>query len=208
MYLDFLSGLLLLGFVFSLLTALLGIPIAALLTPLSSIGDPAHDYRTAVIQQAIVNVVYAGLIAVAVVLYIDRAPVESGWIYALTGFTVVFGVLGSNMQDRAQEASQSINPSDHAIAEGAGLGFLLGLVGYWLFYLVPDLFLIIPGAELLMNWTIGASRWLIGFGFVQVVLLLFAGLWLLNTGLSILMWSGMAIAAGVGALTGSADSAE
>ena len=202
MYLDFLAGLLLVGFVYSLL---LGVPIGLLLSLSSRWTDARGDYWSHLAQHAVFGVLYAGVIAVLVRMFVTRAPVEHTWLYVLTGFAVVFGSLASNAKDKVKLAAQTREAVDRAIATGAGLGHLTGIAAYFLIYFVPELFLVIPGGEPLLNWTLGVSQWLIGFGLVQVAILALAGWWLLNTGGALLTWGGMAAVAGYDAVFSSSE---
>lgn len=202
MYLDFVAGLLLLGFVFSLVLALVWIPLSLVGALLARWQDPKHQQWSALVTQSLVGVLYAGLIAVSVHLFIERAPVNAEWLYVMTGFIMVFGFLAENARQKQQEANRTMLPHDRAIAEGAVLGHLLGLVGYLVFFFVPALLLALPGADTVLNWTIAASGWLVGFTLVQIVILLFAAGWVFNTGVSLLVYGAMAVVAGFEVLQG------
>ena len=183
MYLTYVAALVLLGFAFRFVLALVAIPFALFSATLSKHSEgPVHLISIA-FNQGMISLLYAAYIALITLLFTSNEAVSSAWPYFLTGLIWVFFALGSNAAGKSQEAAQLAlwqTPEQEAAATGAAIGVLVGLVAYPLFYFLPQLALVIPGAEWFLTSSFRLGVWLGQFWIVRLILLFTVGGYLLN----------------------------
>lgn len=192
MLITYLAALVLLGFAFRALLAVIAIPLALLSILVSRRADDRMQLWSVVFNQGIIALLYTAYIAIITLLFTSNEVVSVSWPYFLIGMVWVFFTLGSNAAAKSQERGEFglwQTPEQEAAATGAAIGVLLGLVGFPLFYNMPELVLIIPGADWFLSWSYNLGLWLSQFGIVRLILLFVVGGYVLNTGFMALVGS-------------------
>lgn len=165
--------------------ALISIPLALFSAALSRHSEgPVHLISIA-FNQGMISLLYAAYIALITLLFTSSEAVSVAWPYVVTGMIWVFFALGSDAAGKSQEAGQVAlwqTPEPQAAATGAAIGVLVGLVAYPIFYLLPHLVLVIPGAEWFLTSSLSFGVWLGQFWIVRLILLFTVGGYLLNAG--------------------------
>lgn len=186
-YFQFVVALLLLGLAYHIILAVLMVPTAFVFTLILRTDDRQANFQTSLFNQIIVNVLYAAILATAVHLFISQTQPSAGWLYAITGFAVVYGTAVQNMQDKQENAVTSPSGFSSGASQGAAIGGTLGLLLYWVVFFWPELLLAVPGGATALNWSLQTASWLGGFWFVQLLVGFFALGFLLNTGFMLLL---------------------
>lgn len=199
MFLSFLAGLVLLSFSFRLLLIIIGLPLELIFAFLSRNRDVRTGTLSVIINQVILSVVFSGFIAIICLLYASHPSIQHSWFYATCGFIATFLALSSNVQNKRQEIQDSsawTTPEGEGAFQGAGIGLLAGLVAYPVFYNVPQIVGVIPGAVSFFEWTIRLADWLTEFWIVRAILGLTIVGYVLNAGFMALIGGFMLLAAG------------
>lgn len=185
MFLTYVAALALLGFAFRFVLAVIAVPLVLLSATLSRHSQGAVHLISIAFNQGMISVLYAAYIALVTLLFTSSETVSVAWPYFITGMVWVFFALGSNAAGKARETGGLglwQTPEQQATATGAAIGVLVGLVAYPVFYLVPHLVLVIPGAEWFLTSSFSLGVWLGRFWIVRLILLFTVGGYLLNVG--------------------------
>ncbi len=174
MFLEYIGILVVLGFAFRLLSALLGLPFAAALRLLHRYQGEGGTARSLAVNHAFQCVVYAVLLALMTAAYAINRGVTHTWVYATLGFLWTYFMLGSNAHEKGRATSDPLGmiqtPEEAAVREGAGLGLGIGLILFIVVYNWPPLVMFIPGVPTFIEWTVRVADWLISLWIVRIVL--------------------------------------
>jgi hypothetical protein len=198
-FLEYIGILVVLGFAFRLLSALLGLPFAALLMLLHRYQGPDATARSLAVNHAFQCVAYAVLLALMTALYATDRGVTHTWAYATLGFLWTYLMLGSNAHEKGRATSDPLGMmqtrEEAAVREGAGLGLGIGLILFIVVYNWPAVVTFIPGVPLFIEWTIRVADWLVGFWIVRIVLGFTVLGYVLNFGFMILVGGALLLGA-------------
>ncbi len=185
MFISYLAALILLGFAFRFVLAIISIPLALLTAALSGDSEDRVHLGSIAFNQGSISLLYSAYIALITLLFTSNASVSPTWPYFLAGLVWVFFRLGSNAAAKSEERGEFglwQTTEQEAAATGAAIGVLVGLVAYPVFYLAPQVALFIPGAEWFLTSSLKFGLWLSHFWIVRVILLFTVGGYILNAG--------------------------
>jgi hypothetical protein len=175
MFLDFVTGLVILTISFRLVIMVVAILPALLLAALGRWRTDSIARRNALLNQAILAAIYSVVIAVTARLYATQVEVMHPWIYAIAGFVGTFLVLAGGVQARTKainESGSSPLPVAEGAAQGAVIGLPVALIVYPVFYAFPILIGVLPSVVGFLQWVLEVSRFLGSIWLVRVVVLL------------------------------------
>lgn len=203
MYFKYLAGLVLFGFAFRFLLAVVAIPLVLLQMLFQRRSQDQLQLLTVGANQVIVSALYSAFLAVITGMYASEEGVQHSWVYALTGFLFVFVALSANAADKARHA-EGVPPWQgeelEAASLGAGIGFLVGLASFPITYHWPEVVIFVPGAATFFGWCFNLGVWLTRFWIVNAVLLMVVVGYVVNAGfmaifggvmLAYALWSGL-----------------
>jgi hypothetical protein len=174
MSLEFLGILVLVGFAFRLLSALLGLPFALIVVLLERFQGEAGSARSVAVNHAFQCIVYALLLALLTATYVTWRGVSHPWVYGLVGWFWTYFMLGSNAHEKSKATSDPFGmiqtPIEAAVRQGAGIGLGVGLMLFIVVYNWPTVITFVPGVAPFMELTLRLADWLIGFWIVRIVL--------------------------------------
>lgn len=204
MFVEFLGMLVLLGFAFRLLSALVGLPFAAAVVLLDRVRGRDDAGHSVAVNHAFQCVVYAVMMGLLTAAYVAWQGVAHGWIYGVTGWIWTYFMLGSNAHAKSKATSDPSGfmqtPMEAAVSQGAGIGLLIGLALFVVVYNWPSAVGVIPGSRSLILLTLRLADWLLAFWIVRIALGFVVIAYVINFGIMILFggvllisgaWTGM-----------------
>lgn len=174
MFLDFLTVLFLITITAWLVAMVAGATIS---TPLAFFGDRGvGGFRRLIITgQVIQSVFFAGLVALAAVVYTANRG-ERTWPYGLCAFLSTYYTMSTHVYEMGQPPTGLRTQVSHPVfvLEGALLGLMVGLVAFVVVYLWPASIGVVPGVLPLVSILVKFSERVSHLWVVRIPLLFVA----------------------------------